>query len=316
VGEVQDAYAYSALQVEDLLLGSDAPSSAAAVSSPRPAKKRVRSPVLLAVTCAGVWPRTLTALLSLEGHTRDSFDVIVAVTPRGKDKTADFLESARIEVLRQGEANGLTDLWNKVFQFALQHEYAKVVFANNDVLVADGAISAMANALSNHRHISSAITKQGGAASYFFHRGTPEEERFTSFPLNWKRTQFEGRPQRSAWARGIAKQTLKYYTTGESVYYRMRTFTAFFFALDMEWATQNPIAAQAPKRFWNDSRWKNYGQEAELVRRTKEFVWHVDDAFVYHFRGATLPAYKCANGHLDCATWQKDHRADGHAGRR
>mmetsp|Transcript_7411 Transcript_7411/g.25950 ORF Transcript_7411/g.25950 Transcript_7411/m.25950 type:complete len:92 (-) Transcript_7411:367-642(-) len=50
----------------------------------------------------------------------------------------------------------------------------------------------------------------------------------------------------------------------------MRTFTAFFFALDMEWATQNPIAAQAPKRFWNDSRWKNYGQEAELVRRFEQ----------------------------------------------
>mmetsp|Transcript_8239 Transcript_8239/g.12580 ORF Transcript_8239/g.12580 Transcript_8239/m.12580 type:complete len:107 (-) Transcript_8239:25-345(-) len=82
----------------------------------------------------------------------------------------------------------------------------------------------------------------------------------------------------------------------------------------------------------------NYGQEDELLKRTilyyhtkeskrkplplhlthyakfsqRTFVGHVTDAYVYHFRGGTLPARLCKNGRLDCATWQRNHRADNH----
>ena len=45
------------------------------------AKKR-RSRTLVVATCAGVWHRTLSLLLSFEGSRRDDFDFMLAVTPR------------------------------------------------------------------------------------------------------------------------------------------------------------------------------------------------------------------------------------------
>jgi hypothetical protein len=73
-----------------------------------------RSRTLLVATCAGVWPRTLSFLLSLEGNTRDAFDFVLAVTPRDDDASDAFARAAGLATLVQPEAVGLTDLWNLV----------------------------------------------------------------------------------------------------------------------------------------------------------------------------------------------------------
>ena len=64
--------------------------------------------------CTGVWVRTLTLLLSLDTVHTDDFDFILAVTPRDDDTTVAYARAAGFDILEQGEALGLSDLWNKV----------------------------------------------------------------------------------------------------------------------------------------------------------------------------------------------------------
>jgi hypothetical protein len=73
-----------------------------------------RSRTLIVATCAGVWPRTLSLLVSLESNTRDDFDFLLAVTPRGDDASDAFARTAGIATFVQPEAVGLTNLWNLV----------------------------------------------------------------------------------------------------------------------------------------------------------------------------------------------------------
>ena len=79
---------------------------------------------VVSMTCAGVYPRTVTALLSLSGHVRGDFDVVVAASPRPGDETADALEAAGFRVLRQPRPVGLTDLWNRAVADAANRGYA------------------------------------------------------------------------------------------------------------------------------------------------------------------------------------------------
>ena len=88
---------------------------------------------------------------------------------------------------------------------------------------------------------------------------------------------------------------------------RLPGWTAFFFLVDAAWARARLLEGG---RLWNDTRWKNFGQEAELSKRTRTKVEYAPDAYVFHFRGGTLGAKACQNGHKDCATWQKNHRPD------
>jgi hypothetical protein len=85
-----------------------------------------QSKTLFAVTCAGIWHRTLSMLLSLEvGEAKiheqtwtptstTSFDFLLAVTPRDEDSSFEFVKSAGMNALLQPRPIGLTNLWNLV----------------------------------------------------------------------------------------------------------------------------------------------------------------------------------------------------------
>ena len=102
---------------------------------------------LVVITCAGVWPRTFSMLLSLDAgiknrspfssftslRTTEEMDIMLAVTPRGTDTTAAFALAAGLRVLRQPAADGLTNLWNMALQYAMEQGYARIIIANNDV---------------------------------------------------------------------------------------------------------------------------------------------------------------------------------------
>ena len=65
---------------------------------------RARSRTLVAATCAGVWIRTLSLLLSLDTVHNDDFDFLLAVTPRDDDTTVAYARAAGFDILEQGEA--------------------------------------------------------------------------------------------------------------------------------------------------------------------------------------------------------------------
>ena len=73
----------------------------------------------------------------------------VSAGPRARnaESPTQALEAAGYEVLRQPQAVGLTDLWNRAVRLGLERGYASILLANNDVLVPDGAIGLLRAAL-------------------------------------------------------------------------------------------------------------------------------------------------------------------------
>ncbi|KAH8047553.1 hypothetical protein JL722_12996 [Aureococcus anophagefferens] len=273
---------------------------------PRAAKQFAAHPL----NFARVYERTLSFLLSLEGHGRDAFDLVVCASPRPGDRTADALEAAGYEVLRQPgavpEATGLTDLWNRAVALGLARGYEAILVANNDVLVPDGAVAALLAALrapspprlkSPKPPVVVPAPNDGGGSYHFYAADGAREASYAGQALSFARVGGgAATPIRNAWARDVA-----------NVGYRLPGWTAFFFLLDAAWARAHLLEGG---RLWNDTRWKNFGQEAELSKRTRTKVEYAPDAYVFHFRGGTLGAKACQNGHKDCATWQKNHRPD------
>jgi hypothetical protein len=159
----------------------DAKPGGGTVALPPPSPRR--SDTLVAVTCAGVWPRTLSALLSLEaagahaartggsgrrllggrsdpsgregGDGERAFDLMLAVTPRGEDASAAAAAAAGIPALVQAVVTegvshgtkGLTDLWNTVVKHCLKEGYKHCFIANNDILVGSATVSVLVSAL-------------------------------------------------------------------------------------------------------------------------------------------------------------------------
>jgi hypothetical protein len=52
---------------------------------------------LVVATCAGVWQRSFSLLLSLEGCRRDNFDFVLAVTPRDDDTSDEYARAGECE---------------------------------------------------------------------------------------------------------------------------------------------------------------------------------------------------------------------------
>lgn len=227
-------------------------------------------------------------------------------SPRPGDATADALEAAGYRVLRQPDAVGLTDLWNRVAAYALRADYRFFALLNNDVLVPDGAFAALTaallapNGLRSPKPPIAACAPNAGGGSYFFLDFDGDAERkYAASPLAYARVgsaASRARPRLSAWAEGQ-----------RGIGFRLPGWTAYCSLFDVAWVRDH---AFPDGRLWNDTRWKNFGQEAELTKRTRTKVEYVPDAAVFHFRGGTLPAKACQNGHRDCATWQSGHRRD------
>ena len=106
----------------------------------KPTKKWKPSDTLVVATCAGVWYRTLSLILSLEASHKDDFDFMLAVTPRGKDQSDEFTRAAGIATIVQPKAVGLTDLWNQVIKLGISEGRKYIFITNNDVLVGDGSV--------------------------------------------------------------------------------------------------------------------------------------------------------------------------------
>ena len=111
-------------------------------------KKWQPSQTLVVATCAGVWHRTLSLILSLEASHKDDFDFMLAVTPRGKDQSDEFARAAGIATIVQPKAVGLTDLWNQVVKLGISEGRKYIFIINNDVLVGDGSVGDSCSCLS------------------------------------------------------------------------------------------------------------------------------------------------------------------------
>lgn len=104
-----------------------------------------RSDTLVAFTAANVGHRTAAFLASLSA-TRDSFELL-AVDENSTDNTAQDLALYGVSTIRVDELVGVTALWNKAYEYYVQHGYDKLIISNNDVLVPNGVIDKLRQAL-------------------------------------------------------------------------------------------------------------------------------------------------------------------------
>ena len=261
-----------------------------------------RSPTLVVATCAGVWPRTLSLILSLEGSQADDFDFMLAVTPRDNDQSDAFTRAAGIPTLVQPKPIGLTDLWNLVVKRGLADGRRNLFIINNDVLLGDGGIASMVSALETSGADLVVPSTRFGAGQTncpLYEQSArakgkkAELDSFISSPANYRRVQMEL----------LNDRVIGDHLTARGV----PTFMAFCFGLRLDWAKKHLLS---DGRLWNDTRWKNYNQEKSLMESANPRVEVALNSFVYHFRGSTLEPGPCKNGWLDCATWQTGHRPD------
>lgn len=102
---------------------------------------------LLVFATANVGHRTSGFLASLS-TVRDEFHLL-AVDEASSDNTLGDLAAYNVPVLRVKEYIGVTALWNRAYQYYLEHGYDKLIISNNDVLVPDGVVDKLQAALNN-----------------------------------------------------------------------------------------------------------------------------------------------------------------------
>ena len=339
-----------------------------------------RSDTLVAITCAGVWPRTFSALLSLEatsayhegGHRGNggsrrrrlsvhedgssdqstgnaAFDLMLAVTPRGDDASAEAVGSAGIpsitqEVVKEGESQGtkgLTDLWNSVVKHCLQEGYVHCFIVNNDVLIGSGTVSVMVSALeSRSADLVLPLTRRGaGTGDLEQYGGSGNSDAFVDSPLSFQRLQLGLLPKHLSHHSSVAgghKQNNERRTTAlndSAIKQRQRRRQLRNSKIQDDAQHEKAHFAARPAKGWMafffgmNAAWAR----ASLLNDNSGRLWNdtrwknyaqeknlppttrivaARQAFAYHFRGGTLDSASCKNGWLDCAVWQVNHRPD------
>ena len=76
----------------------------------------------------------------------DDIDILV-VDDASSDDTVQVCNEYKVNVIQKDRGYGLTDSWNRAYQYFKQRSYKYLVIANNDILVPKGSISELRNVL-------------------------------------------------------------------------------------------------------------------------------------------------------------------------
>ena len=101
--------------------------------------------ILFAITTFNQSNITRLCLDSLKLIT-DEYDVII-VDDASTDDTIRLCVEHNIKYITKETGLGLTDSWNKAYQYFKDNGYGYLIIANNDILVPDKALTEMANVL-------------------------------------------------------------------------------------------------------------------------------------------------------------------------
>ena len=101
--------------------------------------------ILFAITTFNQSNITRLCLDSLKSIT-DDYDVII-VDDASTDDTVSVCNEYKVHCITKEKGCGLTDSWNKAYQYFKTYGYGYLIIANNDILVPDKALTEMVNVL-------------------------------------------------------------------------------------------------------------------------------------------------------------------------
>jgi hypothetical protein len=261
--------------------------------------------------------------------------LVVGVSPFPGDRTASFLEAAGVFVLRQPAPLGLSDLWNRLVQFAFfEHKYAHLILSNNDVLIPPGTVGATAALLNlRPRSVATVLSQKGGGTAELGNSlGTPlfgadaDVVAFSEHAFNYKTVQSQmsraaivsDKDVLCSEKEGLGDASCSSTNSPVKIPVVARTaFVGFFWGMSSDLA-KSLILPDGTGRLLNTTARLNFGQEKEILDRLQKLPQKLKPAgpavmvgtaaYVHHFRGQTLGG--CQNGHRNCAQWQVGHHAD------
>ena len=76
----------------------------------------------------------------------DKHDVLI-IDDLSTDDTIDLCKEYNVKYITKDVGKGLTDSWNKGYQYFKENKYEYFVIANNDILVPNNALTEMKNVL-------------------------------------------------------------------------------------------------------------------------------------------------------------------------
>jgi len=85
------------------------------------------------------------------------YDILV-IDDYSSDGTQQYLSDLKVEAILKSERKGLTDSWNRAYQFFKATDYSHMILCNNDVLIPKGAVE---NMLSDYLLVVPLCNKRG-----------------------------------------------------------------------------------------------------------------------------------------------------------
>ncbi len=220
---------------------------------------------LLAITTANQFDYTKRCLESISDTDKEEVDIII-VDDASTDETVNYAEKACKLVIKKDKPLGLTNSWNLAYQFFKKNNYKNLILSNNDVLIPEGSIIKLIDALENNI-IVAPLSNSTGVKLY------PKQnvDKYYNFSLDANdHSNFEK-----------IQQQIDEQSDGKVIYSEI--VNGYFFGVnelikDYEYDTNllfNPTNI-------------NIGNEDELFGRVKEQKAIITSVFVFHFKGISF----------------------------
>lgn len=242
---------------------------------------------MLAVPTANVWEKTQLMLHSLAAIT-DPFELVV-VDELSSDGTVEALKAANVTVLQTRNAYGVTFNWNLAYTRWKAGNSPYLFISNNDVLIPNGALTALANAMTPEGgdcDVIAPLSTVLGKGWWGRYEGaevlfglSPRASAFIQQPLNYQIVQDV---LSKCGCQGMAA------VRQNRSLHKKPGFSGFFFGVRR--SSIDRFQFNATHLF--DPAKRNLGQETDLTSRLdarKGKICLHTGTWVFHYKGSTIP---------------------------
>jgi UDP-glucose 4-epimerase len=237
-------------------------------------------------TSMSAWNMTQMMLVSLAA-THDEFDIILVDDHSDLDIPS-IAGKWGVKALHWGNRTngpqGLTNSWNLAWQYALQNQYSNLIISNNDLLVPDGTINLLTEALETNEWgiLIPTVSKRG--SDYPFHTLADQYSDVASWtdqPLNFQHVADTVCPRHSS-SKIIERDGGKWSLTNRKI------LNGYMMAMRVDKLIPHQYSEEEDLLF--DPQYINIGNEDDLYHRlgSKVKLGVHGNAFVFHFKGYTL----------------------------
>lgn len=231
--------------------------------------------ILLCVTTANQLEYTQKTIETITRCNLNDIELLI-VDDCSKDGTVKYCRDLGLNIITKKKAFGLTHSWNLCYKYFIKGNYDFLIFANNDILVPQGAIENLISCLRNNIIVGVMSSLKGVIHS--------QEQAFRN---NYKLPVDDENPDNMF----IIQNYLNSLEL-ESLTKKIDTINGFFFGLN-----KNIIKYELHDGNLFDPSMVNVGNETELCERIIEDKVFCLTSFIFHFKGVSFPNHTLNDGY-------------------